>query len=143
MKLYGGTTAVATQPFSRTTIALLVVSVAAWVGTIAWAGLADMGAMPGTMGMSLLTFTAMWTLMMAAMMLPSVGPFMGVYQRTVTEHRGPRLTAMAGGYLAVWSASGVVAFTIAGWFGAGIVGKNPVCWLTLLDVKARDPIERP
>ena len=82
-----------------------------------------MGAMPGTMGMSLLTFTAMWTLMMAAMMLPSVGPFMDVYQRTVTEHRGPRLTAMAGGYLAVWSASGVVAFAIAGWFGE-LAGQN-------------------
>jgi predicted metal-binding membrane protein len=65
----------------------------------------------------------MWTLMMAAMMLPSVGPFIGVYQRTVTEHRGPRLSAMAGGYLAVWGASGVVAFAIAGWFGE-LAGQN-------------------
>ena len=89
------------SPFSRTTIVLLAASVAAWVGTIGWARLADMNAMPGTMGMSLAIFTAMWTLMMAAMMLPSVGPFIGVYQRTVTEHRVPRLTALAGGYLAV------------------------------------------
>jgi len=105
------------SPFSRTTIVLLAASVAAWVGTIGWARLADMNAMPGTMGMSLAIFTAMWTLMMAAMMLPSVGPFIGVYQRTVTEHRVPRLTALAGGYLAVWGASGMVAFAIAGWFG--------------------------
>ena len=79
--------------------------------------------MPGTMGMSLLTFTAMWTLMMAAMMLPSVGPFVGVYQRTVTERRVPRLTALAGGYLAVWSASGAFAFAFAGWFG-DLAGQN-------------------
>jgi predicted metal-binding membrane protein len=124
VKLNGGTgTAVAPQPFSRTTIALLAASVAAWAATIAWAGLADMGAMPGTMGMSLLTFIAMWTLMMAAMMLPSVGPFIGVYQRTITEHRGSRLTVLAGGYLAVWSASGVVAFAIADWFGE-LAGQN-------------------
>ena len=80
-----------------------------------------MNAMPGTMGMSLPTFTAMWSLMMAAMMLPSVGPFIGLYQRTVVEHRTPRLTALAGGYLAVWGASGMVAFAIADWFGELVV----------------------
>jgi predicted metal-binding membrane protein len=82
-----------------------------------------MNTMPGTMGMSLPTFTAMWTLMMAAMMLPSVGPFIGVYQRTVTERRAARFTALAGGYLAVWGASGIVAFAIAGWFGE-LAGRN-------------------
>ena len=68
-----------------------------------------MGAMPGTMGMGLTTFVAMWTLMMAAMMLPSVGSFVGVYAKTVTEARVPRLLALAGGYLAVWGGIGIVA----------------------------------
>jgi predicted metal-binding membrane protein len=112
------TTAVAVrQPFSTTTIVLAVASASAWVGTVTWARSGNMGAMPGTMGMNVFTFTAMWTLMMAAMMLPSVGPFVGVYQRTVTEHRGIRLPALAVGYLTVWAAVGVAAFVVADRFG--------------------------
>jgi predicted metal-binding membrane protein len=87
------------------------------VVTIAWIRIEDMGAMPGTMGMSLVAFTVMWGLMMAAMMLPSVAPFIRTYQGTVVEHRGVRLTALALGYLLVWTAVGVVAFVVADWFG--------------------------
>jgi predicted metal-binding membrane protein len=112
------------QPFSTSTIVLAVASAAVWVGTVMWARSGNMGAMPGTMGMNVVTFTAMWALMMAAMMLPSVGPFVGVYQRTVTEHRGIRLPALALGYLAVWAAVGVVAYILAGWFG-DLAGTNP------------------
>jgi predicted metal-binding membrane protein len=61
--------------------------------------------------------------MMAAMMLPSVGPFIGMYQRTITERRGWRLTVLAGGYLAVWGASGAIAFAIAHGFGE-LAGQN-------------------
>lgn len=112
------TTAVAVrQPFSTTTIVLAVSSAGAWIATVMWARSGDMGAMPGTMGMNVVTFTAMWALMMAAMMLPSVGPFVGVYQRTVTEHRGIRLPALALGYLAVWAAVGLVAYVLADRFG--------------------------
>jgi predicted metal-binding membrane protein len=92
---------------------LTITSVAAWVGTIAWARAGDMGAMPGTMGMSAVAFTAMWALMMAAMMLPSIGPFVGVYQRTVTQHRIARLTGLGFGYLGVWAAVGLAAFVLA------------------------------
>jgi len=112
------TTAVAVrQPFSTPTILLAVASAVAWLGTLTWAQSSSMGAMPGTMGMNVFTFTSMWALMMAAMMLPSVGPFVGVYQRTVTEHRGIRLSALAFGYLAVWAAVGVGAYVIADRFG--------------------------
>lgn len=104
-------------PFSAITLALTGLSVAAWIGTVAWARSAGMGAMPGTMGMNLAAFVIMWTLMMAAMMLPSVGPFVGVYQRTVTDSRAARLLGLGVGYLAVWAAVGVVAFGIATWFG--------------------------
>lgn len=111
------TPVVVRQPGTQVTIALLAVSAAAWVGTVAWARSGDMGAMPGTMGMSVVGFTAMWTLMMAAMMLPSVGPFVGVYQRTVETHRLPRLTALGIGYLGVWAAVGLVSFEVADSFG--------------------------
>lgn len=112
------TTAVAVrQPFSTTTVVLAVVSAVAWVVTLTWAQSSNMGAMPGTMGMNVVTFIAMWALMMTAMMLPSVGPFVGVYQRTVTEHRVIRLPALALGYLAVWAAVGVAAYIVADWFG--------------------------
>jgi predicted metal-binding membrane protein len=112
------TTAVAVrQPFGTTTIVLTVASASAWVGTVMWARSGNMGAMPGTMGLNVVTFTAMWALMMAAMMLPSIGPFVGVYQRTVTEHRGIRLPALAVGYLSVWAAVGVAAFVVADRFG--------------------------
>ncbi len=101
------------QLVGPTVIVMTIASVAAWVGTIAWARAAGMGAMPGTMGMSAVSFTAMWALMMAAMMLPSVGPFVGVYQRTVTEHRLARLTALSIGYLGVWTMVGLVAVVVA------------------------------
>lgn len=105
------------QATSPVTSVLILVSAAAWVITIAWAQRMDMGAMPGTMGMSLVAFTVMWAFMMAAMMLPSVGPFLGLYSATVTENRGPRLAALGAGYLGVWSIVGVAAFFLAGWFG--------------------------
>jgi predicted metal-binding membrane protein len=104
-------------PFSAITLALIGLSAVAWTGTVAWARSAGMGAMPGTMGMDLMAFVAMWSLMMTAMMLPSVGPLVGVYQRTITEFRLPRLVGLGLGYLVVWAAVGVGAFAIATWFG--------------------------
>lgn len=111
------TAALTPRRASATSVVLAVTAVAAWVGTIVWIRVADMGAMPGTMGMSLVSFTLMWGLMMAAMMLPSVAPFVGVYQATVTERRVARLGALGLGYLLVWTAVGVVAFAAADWFG--------------------------
>jgi predicted metal-binding membrane protein len=109
--------ALAPRRISATSIVIAAAAVLAWVVTIAWIRIEDMGAMPGTMGMSLVAFTVMWGLMMAAMMLPSVAPFIRTYQGTVVEHRGVRLTALALGYLLVWTAVGVVAFVVADWFG--------------------------
>ena len=109
----------ALQPrrISITSLALAGAALAAWVATVAWVRSGDMGAMPGTMGMGPLSFTTMWGLMMAAMMLPSITPFVGSYQATVTDNRTARLAALAAGYLLVWTAVGLVAFVIAGWFG--------------------------
>lgn len=106
-----------------TTVALAALAAAAWVGTIVWIRAEDMDPMPGTMGMSLGSFTAMWGLMMAAMMLPSVAPFVQTYQATVVEHRLTRLGALASGYLSVWVAVGVGAFYLAEWFGRLAAGR--------------------
>ena len=109
--------AVAPRRVSTTSIVLAAAAVLAWAGTIAWIRIEDMGAMPGTMGMSLASFTVMWGLMMAAMMLPSVAPFILTYQGTVVQHRAARLTALAFGYLLIWTVVGVVAFVVADGFG--------------------------
>jgi predicted metal-binding membrane protein len=52
-------------------------------------------------------FLAGWTLMMAAMMLPSIAPLVLLY-------RGSR-TLLATGYLVVWSATGLVPFAVMEW----------------------------
>ena len=100
-----------------TTIHLL--GTACWVATIGWAVQMDMGlwGMPGTMGMSFGSFIVMWTLMMAAMMLSSMAPLALLYSRTISTHRGPRLTAFGSGYIMAWGATGVAAFIAADLFG--------------------------
>ena len=98
-------------------VVLVVLAVVAWVATIGWATSRDMSAMPGTMGLGLGEFVAMWALMMAAMMLPSVWPFVAVYERTIRRHRIARLGALAGGYLLAWALVGVAAYGVAWVFG--------------------------
>mgnify|MGYP001589415137 FL=1 len=112
---HGPPAAVTRRP--ATTVHLL--GAACWVATIGWAVSMDMGlwGMPGTMGMSFWSFLVMWTLMMAAMMLSSMAPLALLYGRTITVHRGPRLTAFGGGYVLAWGSTGVVAFVVAGLFG--------------------------
>ena len=98
-------------------VVLVALAALAWAGTIAWANSRDMSAMPGTMGLGLGEFVAMWALMMTAMMLPSVWPFVAVYERTIRDHRVARLGALAGGYLLAWALVGVAAFGVAWVFG--------------------------
>ena len=61
--------------------------------------------MAGTMGLGVRSFIAVWALMMAAMMLPSVTPFASLYMRTFGDDRGWRLAGFASGYLVVWIAA--------------------------------------
>jgi predicted metal-binding membrane protein len=91
--------------------ALLLSAAVAWAAVVAVGR--GMGAMSGTMGFSVLAFVAVWSLMMAAMMLPGVAPFASFYARTFTEHRKRRLFAFASGYLLVWAAVGLPAFALA------------------------------
>ncbi len=107
-------------PTHRVTTNLVLWSAAAvaWIATIVWAASRDMGAMPGTMEFGFARFVGMWAVMMAAMMLPSVSPFVGTYARTVRTRRVPRLFALAVGYLGAWAATGVGAYLLARGFGS-------------------------
>lgn len=95
------------------TAPLLLVTAAAWIGVFAIAH--DMGAMPGTMGLGVIPFVAMWALMMAAMMLPSIVPFASLYVSTFGDDRGWRLAALSGGYLIVWTLPAFPAYAFAWW----------------------------
>ena len=84
---------------------VLIAAAAAWAATVALAR--AMAGMTGTMGLGLAVFVAVWTLMMTAMMLPSVAPTASLYAKTVRRNRTIRIAALVAGYLAVWAAAGV------------------------------------
>jgi predicted metal-binding membrane protein len=94
------------------TIAVLGVGVAAWIATILWALDMGMGAEPGTMGLGLPAFVAIWTVMMAAMMLPAVSPLVSLYARTVRGEPA-RLIMFGLGYVLAWASTGVIAYALA------------------------------
>jgi predicted metal-binding membrane protein len=89
-------------------ILLFVAAAAAWLVLVVQAQ--GMGAMGGTMGLGLGAFIALWTVMMAAMMLPAVVPVATAYARTARGLEIVTLAAFAVGYLAVWALVGVLAF---------------------------------
>jgi predicted metal-binding membrane protein len=96
-------------------IALLVVAALAWRRTLADAAM--MGNAPGTMGMPLVPFLAMWVPMMAAMMLPAIAPVAILWSRSISRaprlpERLRRLALFALGYVVSWSAAGLVAFAL-------------------------------
>ncbi len=97
---------------------LFVVAAAAWVGVVVVAR--DMGSMPGTMGLGIGAFAAVWALMMAAMMLPSVAPFASLYARTFGSHRTRRVSALVSGYLLVWILAALPAYGLA-WVAGSLV----------------------
>ena len=77
-----------------------------------------MGNGPGTMGLGLAGFIAVWTAMMAAMMLPAVAPVGALYLRTIRARatgwvRLVRTGAFLAGYIAVWAAVGILAYLAA------------------------------
>jgi predicted metal-binding membrane protein len=101
---------------------LLLLSVVAWLVTIGRAG--AMRGMTGTMGLGLPAFVGMWTLMMAAMMLPSVAPVASMYQRSVRSHRMVRLAGFTTGYLLAWAGAGMPAFFLTA-SAARLVSSHP------------------
>lgn len=109
----GRAAAVAGAPrLGASSAALLVVAAGAWVATFIWAR--DTGNGPGTMGLGVGRFVAMWALMMTAMMLPSVARVPGPSESTTSERRPVTETfVFAAGYLLAWAATGVPAFGAA------------------------------
>jgi predicted metal-binding membrane protein len=101
---------------------LLIAAAGAWAATVVLAR--GMAGMAGTMGLGLAVFVPVWTLMMAAMMLPSVTPTASLYARTVRSNKTARIAGLVTGYLAVWAAAGLPAFGLA-WLAGWMTGKNP------------------
>ena len=99
---------------------LLIAAAIAWVAIIAWSRGQGHA---GTMGLTLPAFLVAWTVMMAAMMLPSVAPVASLYARSIAGRRGLRLTLFTSGYLVVWATAGVVAFAL-GALIAGLAGET-------------------
>jgi predicted metal-binding membrane protein len=98
---------------------ILILAAGAWVATVALAR--GMAGMTGTMGLGLAAFVPVWTLMMAAMMLPSVTATGTLYAKTMQRNRAARTTGLLAGYLAVWAAAGLPAYglaRLAGWLAA-------------------------
>ena len=80
--------------------------------------------MTGTMGLGLAAFVPVWTLMMAAMMLPSVTPTASLYAKTFRDNRAVRTAGLAAAYLAVWAAAGLPAYGLA-WLAGWLTGTHP------------------
>lgn len=101
---------------------LLVVAAGAWVAVLTMAE--GMQGMTGTMGLPFGAFVAVWALMMAAMMLPTVAPFAGLFTRTFGAHRTRRTVQLAVGYLLVWTLAGVPAYGLV-WLAGSLVEGRP------------------
>ena len=88
-----------------------------------------MGIGPGTMGLTLVAFLALWLVMMAAMMLPSVAPMVVVWVRSVSARetawqRVNGVTQFLTGYLVAWAGFGALAYVAL--LGAGrLVDDSP------------------
>src|SRR5919201_2007338 len=138
-----GSSAVRGRGVAQSWLFLAALGAAAWVVTVAQAR--GMGASPGTMGMALPAFAAMWAVMMAAMMLPALGP------EAAGEVGGDNIASRAGtvlsfgaGFLLPWVAYGVLAFAalegtgrlassspdVAKWLGVAIFAVAGVYQLT-------------
>jgi predicted metal-binding membrane protein len=93
---------------------MLALAGLAWWSTID--RMAGMDAGPGTSLGTLGWFLGAWTVMMAAMMFPSVSPTVALYAR-MTKARAPLAPLVfTAGYLLVWAAAGLLAFEV---FAAG------------------------
>jgi predicted metal-binding membrane protein len=88
----------------------------AWIPTVGQAR--GMPPIPGTMGMPLASFLGFWTVMMAAMMLPTLAPVVAVHLEALRlRTRGWRLSIRVGavmlGYLFVWAVFGLPIYGLA------------------------------
>jgi predicted metal-binding membrane protein len=130
-------------------LVLLGCAAIAWYFTVLGTG--EMPPGPGTMGLDLAGFLLVWSLMMAAMMLPALAPLATAYLRSLravpeVPLRAARTAALVAGYLVSWAVFGAGAFVpallaaelataapeAAAWTGAGVVAGAGVYQLTPL-----------
>jgi predicted metal-binding membrane protein len=126
---------------------VLLGAAVAWLVVIRQAS--GMSSAPGTMGFHLLGFLGLWTVMMAAMMLPAVAPVSAMYVRALEPRATParrvvKMTGLVAGYLVAWTGFGLLAFVaadlagrladrqprLADWCGAGILAAAGIYQLT-------------
>jgi len=92
-------------------VALLVgLAGLAWWSTVR--AMSDRGASPGTDLGTLGWFIGIWIVMMAAMMLPAVSPTVALYAQMTRQRGLVRPAAFTTGYLVVWGAAGVAAYSL-------------------------------
>jgi predicted metal-binding membrane protein len=124
-------------------LAFLIVAALAWVWTIVrMRSMDDMVMGLGAFG----PFVVTWTVMMAAMMLPSAMPLVFEFAQHAERRRGWRTaTALLGAtYLGVWLAFGVVCYALYDavgmpWSNQGLVGGAA---LVIAGVYALTPVKR-
>jgi predicted metal-binding membrane protein len=80
-----------------------------------WTGL-------GTLGW----FLAVWVVMMAAMMFPSIAPTVALYSRMTGRSSLVSPIAFASGYLVTWAGAGALAFALAA--AGGAVAGDVLAW---------------
>jgi predicted metal-binding membrane protein len=95
---------------------LLLLAVLAWAAVILWMqSSAMMDAMPGRAVLAgAALFAGMWSLMMAAMMLPAITPVVLLFRtiqrgRVTGGHPAVPAAAFVAGYLVVWAVAGILA----------------------------------
>jgi predicted metal-binding membrane protein len=107
----------ARRRLGRLTPAILLIAVAALCWEITARRMQGMDMGPGTDLGSLGWFAAVWLTMMAAMMLPSLGPMALTYARASRDAGAPSPTAastiFACGYLLTWLGAGVFAHALS------------------------------
>lgn len=109
--------------------ALVAAALVAWVVTIQRMDGMDAG--PGTEPGALGWFLGSWVTMMAAMMFPSAAPMVAAVARVAAHPKGASkatgpVLAFVAGYLAVWTAFGLVAYAAYRLIGAH--GPDALAW---------------
>ncbi|MGH9194900.1 MAG: DUF2182 domain-containing protein [Acidimicrobiia bacterium] len=92
-----------------------MLSALAWWGTIRNATMMESGPMASMANpASLPFFLVMWTVMMIAMMFPSVAPMVIAYRRLAVKQKLPALATsiFTAGYIIVWAAIGLAAYLL-------------------------------
>ena len=90
---------------------LFLLAALAWWSTVDRMRGMDEG--PGTGLGTLGWFLGVWTVMMAAMMFPSVAPTVALYSRMTRDCSPVAPLVFTSGYLLVWAGAGLVAFAIS------------------------------